>query len=556
VTEAFWLRKTVTIASVLFLLVLSPGHSQISTPSQTPLRRNPQMLDEDRTPASRTDAIASPTPPTRPPRTYNLATPTPAPPRPPPRTYNIASPTPPATRTYNTASPPPARRPTHRENITSPAPPRRPLRRYNTASPITATRPPRREDTTSLITPTQPPRQDNTEILTTPTPSRLQIPAPPPNTENIVSPAIHIRPPFPDIITSPAIRLRTPIPDLTASPTIRLRSPVPDITASPTVYFRPPVPPITARATNQPTLNVSPSPPVEIGKPVLFEVVLWQPPPPGWNLQYRFDFGDGTRTDWKSERQATHTYLSPGNGSYPVHVEIVTTRRDGAQSTKEINGNVQVVTRSSLIPTSTATSVPITPSPTPYPPSPSALPTATPISPPLEVYLSVDKNPTSAGDSVIFSIATNLTARNQHYLYEIDFGDGSKLLRTNSNSVPHVFKTAGNYTASVKVLDGGTQAHSDLAIFVDARRSPWLWVYIFVGLAVLALAYSIFQRSKPKVAMAARPTFHPHSDWEAPRTPPKNVAINYELLFRPNVSASQDRLETGGASSILRKKKQ
>ena len=127
---------------------------------------------------------------------------------------------------------------------------------------------------------------------------------------------IHLSiPPIPDITGSPTIRFRPPIPDITASPTIRFRSPIPDITASATIPFRPPIPDIPARRGNQPTLNVSPSPPVEIGKPVLFEVVLWQPPPPGWNLQYRFDFGDGTRTDWTSERQATHTYFSSGNGS-------------------------------------------------------------------------------------------------------------------------------------------------------------------------------------------------------------------------------------------------
>jgi hypothetical protein len=34
------------------------------------------------------------------------------------------------------------------------------------------------------------------------------------------------------------------------------------------------------------------------------------------------------------------------------------------------------------------------------------------------------------------------------------------------------------------------------------------------------------------------------------------VSINYGLYFHPNVSAGQDRLETDGASSILRKKKQ
>ena len=36
----------------------------------------------------------------------------------------------------------------------------------------------------------------------------------------------------------------------------------------------------------------------------------------------------------------------------------------------------------------------------------------------------------------------------------------------------------------------------------------------------------------------------------------ENVSINYGLYFHSNLSAGQDRLETDGASSILKKKKQ
>ena len=302
------------------------------------------MLNAYRTPASRNDVIASPTPPTRPPRYTPRApshrhkrhvgnptspiTPTPLPrrenttslttPTQPPRRYNIASPTPPSTRpplrTYNTASPPPATRPPRMDDVTSPTTPTRAPRRYNTASPIPPTPPPRRENTTSLTTPTQPPRRYDT-----------------------ASPITPPQPPRSDVIGSPITPWRPPIPDITASPDIRFRPPIPDITASPSFVsahrfqISPQAPHSLSpadsgyhckrhhsfpsadsrhhrRAGNQPTLNVSPSPPVEVGKLVLFEVVLWQPPPPGWNLQYRFDFGDGTRTDW-TVRAASNTHL-------------------------------------------------------------------------------------------------------------------------------------------------------------------------------------------------------------------------------------------------------
>jgi hypothetical protein len=307
-----------------------------------------------------------------------------------------------------------------------------------------------------------------------------------------ITPVIRFRPPISDITASPVIRVRPPIPDVTASPTIRLRPPIPDITASPTTPFRPPIPDITAQRGNQPTLNVSPSPPVELGKPVLFEVVLWQPPPPGWNLQYRFDFGDGRRTDWISERQVTHTYLSPRNGGYPVHVEIASTYRDRTMPSKAIDQNVDVIAPSNPIPSATA-SAGITPSPTPITPSP------TPITP----------SPTSTYTPIPTAVPTAIPS----------------ITPIPSPSPP-------------------------------LRPSNLLWLYIAVGLAIAGLAYFVYAKWKPPAVIAGPPTFYAHSDWDAPQKPPENVAINYGLYFHPNVSAGQDRLETDGASPILRKKKQ
>jgi len=83
-----------------------------------------------------------------------------------------------------------------------------------------------------------------------------------------------------------------------------------------------------------------------------------------------------------------------------------------------------------------------------------------------------------------------------------------------------------------------------------------LWLYIAVGLAVAGLACLIYAKWKPKAVIAGPLAFYAHSDWDAPQTPPQNVAINYGLYFHSNVSAGQDSLATDGASSILRKKKQ
>ena len=77
-----------------------------------------------------------------------------------------------------------------------------------------------------------------------------------------------------------------------------------------------------------------------------------------------------------------------------------------------------------------------------------------------------------------------------------------------------------------------------------------------IGFVVLVVGYLL---RKPKPRPMPPPivvTFHPHSDWDAPRKSQNNVHINYELLFHPNISNGRDRLETNGPSLILRNKKQ
>lgn len=589
------------------MLVLRPAHSQIPTPSPTAFQRNPRRMYDYREPVSRSDAIGSPTTTPRSPRRDNAAifTPVPRPqrtdktpylttPTVPPRRYNSDGSITPTQRPrrYSTVSPvTPTPRPARRYNTPNLITPTPPPRRYATASPVTprplpntedttsevtATRPPRRY-TPSPITPTPPPRRYDTPSPATPTPppdmdntGNSRIPTRPPPVNITASPTIPSGPPVADITPSPIRRFPFPIPNIAPSSTIppwlpprrdytarpfetpfRRLTPTPtspgDAVASPTV--RPPID-ITATLANRVILNATPST-VEIDQKVRFELRFQRPPPPVPNIQYGFNFADGSPIEWTAAPRTTHSYSAAG--PYEPSVEVRVGERV-LDLPRIIGPTVQVVPQPSPTPTSTATPAPITPSPSPYTPLPTVLPTAAPISPSPEVYLSVDKNPISAGDSVTFSIVTNFPAGN--HSYTVDFGDGSKPIRITSNSVSHIFKAAGNYTASVTLLNDGSHARTDLAILVDARRSSRLWVYILAALAVVTLACLIFQRSKLKIPMAAQPTLHPHSDWDAPQTSPKNLAINYGLYFHPNVSAGQDRLENDEPGSILRKKKQ
>lgn len=126
--------------------------------------------------------------------------------------------------------------------------------------------------------------------------------------------------------------------------------------------FNPPTPSVSPRET--PTLRVSPSPPIEVGQRVEFEVVPKQPTTPA--IQYRFNFGDGVISDWTSEPSIPYTYRYPSHPEYQTSLQI---RRDGRVLPQVFYGPlVHVVAQSSPTQPSTATSVPITPAP------PSSLP--------------------------------------------------------------------------------------------------------------------------------------------------------------------------------------
>jgi hypothetical protein len=174
---------------------------------------------------------------------------------------------------------------------------------------------------------------------------------------------------------------------------------------------------------------------------------------------------------------------------------------------------------------------------------------------PLEVYLSVDKNPSSVGKTVTFSIWTN---NNRPHSYELNFRDNSGLFRTKSNSIIHTFKNPGKYIVSVRVVNDRSHPSANLEIFVDGGTPPWIYV-ILVVLGVVALRYLLRRKPPPVPAqpppIPALPTFHLHWDRDSPQKQQENVTVNYELHFDPNLSKGRQRLEIGGTSLIISKKK-
>jgi hypothetical protein len=287
------------------------------------------------------------------------------------------------------------------------------------------------------------------------------------------------------------------------------RGPAPrgDVIANPSTPTRPP----RAGNTASPTTSPRPSPTVaspipikvelkpaketvQIGGQVKFTATL---SPPLREAIYMF-YQDGSLIDeGRDKNEAVAQFSTPG--SYVVTVQV---RVRGIEVRDSAAVQVQVPPRSSPTPTSTAMSAPITPSPSPYSPSPTAT----------VLGGSITATPSGSGSNVASHTATRSPLRHH---------------------------TA---TPTPTPSNGGS--------------AWWIFYVVSAGLAVAALAFLIFPRTKPKIPMAARPTFHPHADWDAPQRSPQNVAINYGFYFHSNVSAGQDRLQTDGARLILRRRTQ
>jgi hypothetical protein len=280
------------------------------------------------------------------------------------------------------------------------------------------------------------------------------------------------------------------------------RQPTPIVTPSPSSIAQ-----ITEiiRLAKTARLEVSPTPPVDVNQEVTFTVVSKLPRA----VEYRFNFSEATPTEWIQKPWTTHAYSSPGE--YQASSEIALGGRK--LDVPRISGPwVQVVQRSN--PTPSATAARITPSPPSYTPSATASATA-----------SVPSSPSPYSPSPTATVLDgSITA--------------SPLPSTNNFASPTATSSPPEqYTPTPTPVppDGGSAS----------QRGWWVFYIVSAGLAAAAL-YVI-----PKLI---KPTFHPHADWHEPQKSPKNLAINYGLYFHSNLSAGQDRLQTDGATLILRRR--
>jgi hypothetical protein len=90
---------------------------------------------------------------------------------------------------------------------------------------------------------------------------------------------------------------------------------------------------VKSAAADVPRVDLSASPlPAQTGQAVRFTAQTSGPYP---NLQYRFDYGDGTQPQWQASSAAEHTYARAGN--YSAYVDIGDgTQRIGGSLRKQI----------------------------------------------------------------------------------------------------------------------------------------------------------------------------------------------------------------------------
>ena len=168
-------------------------------------------------------------------------------------------------------------------------------------------------------------------------------------------------------------------------------------------------------AADPPRVDLSASPlPAQTGQVVRFIAQTSGPYP---NLQYRFDYGDGTQPKWQASPAADHTYARAGN--YSAYVDI-------GNGTQRIGGSV----RKQIPVASTALSVSLS---------------ATPLA-------------AQANRPVIFTAKVSPNVVNA--TYQFTFGDGDPPVFQTSPQVQHIYRNSGSYRAVVQVNQSGGSANS------------------------------------------------------------------------------------------------
>ena len=144
-------------------------------------------------------------------------------------------------------------------------------------------------------------------------------------------------------------------------------------------------------------------------------------------VKYRFNFGDGSQTDWQDSAFATHSYATAG--SYSAYVDLGLSekgiwRQSGGSARKS------VVVSSPFTTTEPKRPVEERKEPLPGP-----------------VKLTANPKPVQTGKPVTFRAQAQPTNSSVRYLFR--FGDGSSTGWQESSQATHTYKSPGKFSASV-----------------------------------------------------------------------------------------------------------
>ncbi|HYJ85116.1 MAG TPA: PKD domain-containing protein, partial [Pyrinomonadaceae bacterium] len=177
------------------------------------------------------------------------------------------------------------------------------------------------------------------------------------------------------------------------------------------------------RAVPRVSLNATPNQ-VTAGNRVRFTAQLASNYP---GIKYRFNFGDGSQTDWQDAPAANHNYAT--GGTYLAYVDLGLGSKGGI---KQVGGSIRQTI-----------SVTDFPKPTPEP---------TPRTTDDRGSVQLTANPTSVqiGSPVTFN--ARLTSGRADVRYRFFFGDGSASTGWQTDSqVSHTYDAAGDYPAKVEI---------------------------------------------------------------------------------------------------------
>ena len=281
------------------------------------------------------------------------------------------------------------------------------------------------------------------------------------------------------------------------------------------------------------SLSVNPTT-VEVGQQVSFETRFLSDDP---RVRYRFVFGDNSLpSDWGNKPQATYAYSSAG--TYAAHAEI------GRMNDGSIDPISNSVTQQIEV------------------------------SPPPRVDLIV--NPTTAELGTAVSFVARSGSSDSSVRYRFIFGDDSPPSDWKDKpEETHAYSSAGAYMAYAEIgrLNDGsvsTIARSPTAQIgavspplqiprdpppVVPRGNGWRYLIIIIGLSALFVGYRAWKEHRAHYAL--RPTIHSHPDPGTSRLDngKDGLAINFQILLKPDVAGAKYRLNTGEASFIRSKER-